>query len=156
MTISAATLVDSPKAVLDILPHRFPFLLIDRVIEANETRLVAIKNVSFGEPVFQGHFPGLPVFPGVLQLEAMAQAGALFGACIAAFDPQVDAVVLMAMDEVKFRKPVVPGDQLRIVVEPLRKGRIFKFKGTCFVDDAVVSQAVMLAGAVNKNKLQAS
>lgn len=150
---ATAHLLNSPRAVLELLPHRFPFVLVDRVIEVADDRLVAIKNVSLGEPIFMGHFPAMPVFPGVLQLEAMAQAGALLGLAQAMFDPSRETVALMAMDEVKFRKPVVPGDQLRIEVLALRKGRAFKFSGTCLVDGQIVSSAVLLAGIVDSVKL---
>jgi beta-hydroxyacyl-ACP dehydratase FabZ len=128
-----------------ILPHRFPFLLIDRVRSVTPDRIVALKNVSWNEPFFQGHFPGMPIMPGVLQVEAMAQAGGILAARSGDFDPDTQVVFFMAIDQVKFRKPVTPGDQLVIEVEPLRKGRIWKMKGTCAVDGAVVSQAEFLA-----------
>ena len=135
----------SPAEILAILPHRFPFLMIDRVDDVTEDKVVAIKNVSYGEPHFQGHFPGMPVMPGVLQVEAMAQAGGILAAHSGDFDPKTQVVFFMAIDKVKFRKPVVPGDQLVIEVVPLRKGRIWKMKGECKVDGKVVSQAEFLA-----------
>jgi 3-hydroxyacyl-[acyl-carrier-protein] dehydratase len=139
-----------PAAILaqeipKILPHRFPFLLIDRVREVGEDRIVALKNVSWNEPFFQGHFPGMPIMPGVLQVEAMAQAGGILAARTGGFDMERQVVFFMAIDGVKFRKPVIPGDQLVIEVVPLRKGKIWKMKGECRVDGAVVSQAEFLA-----------
>ncbi len=135
----------SPAEILSILPHRFPFLMIDRVLEVSAEKIIAIKNVSYGEPHFQGHFPGMPVMPGVLQVEAMAQAGGVLAAKSGDFDPKTQVVFFMAIDKVKFRKPVTPGDQLVIEVVPLRKGRIWKMKGECTVDGKVVSSAEFLA-----------
>lgn len=135
----------TPAEILSILPHRFPFLMIDRVQEVSDDKIVAIKNVSYGEPYFQGHFPGMPVMPGVLQVEAMAQAGGVLAAHSGDFDPKTQVVFFMAIDKVKFRKPVTPGDQLEIEVVPLRKGRVWKLKGVCKVDGAVVSQAEFIA-----------
>ena len=135
----------SPAEILSILPHRFPFLMIDRVVEVGPDKIVAIKNASYGEPHFQGHFPGMPVMPGVLQVEAMAQAGGVLAARSGDFDPKTQVVFFMAIDKVKFRKPVTPGDQLVIEVVPLRKGKIWKMKGECKVDGNVVSQGEFLA-----------
>lgn len=134
-----------PAEILSILPHRFPFLMIDKVISVTPEKIVAIKNASYGEPHFQGHFPGMPVMPGVLQVEAMAQAGGILAAQSGDFDPKTQVVFFMAIDKVKFRQPVTPGDQLVIEVEPLRKGRIWKFRGECKVDGKVVSQGEFLA-----------
>ena len=131
--------------LLAILPHRFPFLLIDRVIELAPERIVALKNVTFNEPFFQGHFPGMPIMPGVLQVEAMAQAGAVLAAKTSDFDPEKQVVFFMTIDGVKFRKPVTPGDQLRIEVVPLRKGKIWKMRGRITVEGADVSQAEFVA-----------
>jgi beta-hydroxyacyl-ACP dehydratase FabZ len=142
--------VVSAAEILEILPHRFPFLLIDRVTEVAEDKIVAIKNVSIGEPFFQGHFPGMPIMPGVLQVEAMAQAGGILAFKSGDFDPATQVVFFMSIDKVKFRKPVTPGDQLEIEVVPLRKGRIWKLKGECRVDGAVVSSAEFLATMADK------
>ena len=142
------------EEILAALPHRYPFLLIDRVLEVGEEKVVALKNVSVNEPYFQGHFPGIPVMPGVLQIEAMAQAGGILASRAVSFDPTTQVMLFMAIDAVKFRKAVVPGDQLRIEVVPLRKGKIFKMKGQCFVDGNVVSEAEFLAGLADKSKVQ--
>ncbi|MCE9574459.1 MAG: 3-hydroxyacyl-ACP dehydratase FabZ [Deltaproteobacteria bacterium] len=142
----------SAEQILAILPHRFPFLLIDRVLEVSEDKVVALKNVSFGEPFFQGHFPGMPVMPGVLQIEAMAQAGGILASRAVTFSPETHVMYFMTIDNVKFRKPVTPGDQLIIEVVPLRKGKIFKMKGECKVDGAVVSSAEFMATLAERPK----
>jgi beta-hydroxyacyl-ACP dehydratase FabZ len=141
------------EQILGLLPHRYPFLLIDRVLEVSEDKVVALKNVSINEWFFQGHFPGAPVMPGVLQVEAMAQAGGILASRITTFDASTHVMVFMAIEAVKFRKMVVPGDQLRIEVVPLRKGKIFKMKGEIKVDGAVVSSAEFLAGLAEKAKV---
>ena len=122
--------------IMKILPHRYPFLLVDRVIEKNGTdSLVAIKNLTMNEEFFQGHFPGKPVMPGVLQMEALAQAVGLL-----MLEPG-KIPLFMSIDKCKCRKPVVPGDQLRLEVEKLSVRRnIIVAKGKCLVDGAVVSE----------------
>lgn len=135
----------SAREILDILPHRFPFLLVDRVRELDGDKIVAIKNVSWNEPYFTGHFPGMPVMPGVLQVEAMAQAGGIFAAKSGDFDPATQVVYFMAIDKVKFRRPVTPGDQLVIEVVPLRRGKVWKMRGEARVDGEIASQAEFLA-----------
>jgi len=141
------------EEIKEYLPHRYPFLLIDRVLEASDDKVVALKNVTFNEPYFQGHFPGVPVMPGVLQVEAMAQAGGVLASRAIAFDPATQVMMFMAIDAVKFRKAVVPGDQLIIEVVPLRKGKIFKMKGEIRCDEQVVSSAEFLAGLAEKAKV---
>jgi beta-hydroxyacyl-ACP dehydratase FabZ len=141
------------EQILGLLPHRYPFLLIDRVLELTEDKVVALKNVSLNEPFFQGHFPGVPVMPGVLQIEAMAQAGGILASKAITFDATTHVMLFMAIDAVKFRKAVVPGDQLIIEVVPLRKGKIFKMKGEIKVDGQVVSSAEFLAGLAEKSKV---
>ena len=129
-----------------VLPHRYPFLLVDRVETLDDERIVARKMVSRNEPHFQGHFPGHPVMPGVLIIEALAQAGAIFAARATGFDPQRQVIYFMGMDAVKFRKPVVPGDTLRLEVVPLRRGgTVWKMRGKATVDDTVVAEADFLA-----------
>ena len=148
------TLLDITQ-IQAILPHRYPFLLVDRIIEYEpHKRVVGIKNVTLNEPFFQGHFPGVPVMPGVLQIEAMAQAGGILASKAVSFDPTTHVMLFMAIDAVKFRKAVTPGDQLKIEVVPLRKGKIFKMKGEIKVDGHVVSSAEFLAGLVDRSKVQ--
>jgi len=134
--------------IIKVLPHRYPFLLVDRITELElGKRIVGIKNVTINEPFFQGHFPGNPIMPGVLIIEAMAQVG---GVLARLSMPEVmgrdGAIFFITMDKVKFRKPVVPGDQLTFEVIPLRTGsRIWKVAGKAFVKDDVVAQAEMAA-----------
>ncbi len=141
------------EQVMGLLPHRYPFLLIDRVLEVSDERVLALKNVTINEPFFQGHFPGAPVMPGVLQVEAMAQAGGILAQRLVKFDAATQVMLFMAIDAVKFRKAVVPGDQLHIEVVPLRVGKIFKMKGEVKVDGQVVSSAEFLAGLADKSKV---
>ena len=134
-------------AIERILPHRFPFLLVDRVVEVVQgERIHAYKNVTFNEEFFQGHFPGRPVMPGVLQLEAMAQAGALLAYAGAPFDPSQKVIYLMSFDAVKFRRPVVPGDRLDLHVRIERqKGAIWRLAGEAKVDGQTASEAQIMA-----------
>jgi len=134
------------RAIERILPHRYPFLLVDRVDEIGPDKLVARKLVSRNEPQFNGHFPGHPVMPGVLIIEALAQAGALLAAQTVGFDPDKQVIYFMAIDKARFRKPVVPGDLLMLEVTPLRKGgAIWKLHGEAKVDGVVVAEAELLA-----------
>jgi 3-hydroxyacyl-[acyl-carrier-protein] dehydratase len=134
------------SAIEAVLPHRYPFLLVDYVERVDDERIVARKMVSRNEPHFQGHFPGHPVMPGVLIIEAMAQAGALYAARLTKFDPARQVIYFMGIDGVKFRKPVVPGDSLRLEVVPLRKGgAIWKMRGEARVGDTLVAEAEFLA-----------
>jgi len=132
--------------LLALLPHRYPFLLVDRVVEIDgDNSAVGIKNVSINEPHFQGHFPGRPVMPGVLIVEAMAQtAGAICIRNSAADKPSL--VYFMAIDAAKFRKPVLPGDQLRIHVRKLKqRGSVFRFACEATVDGVKVAEAELTA-----------
>ena len=133
--------------IMQLLPHRYPFLLIDKLVELDgEESGVGIKNVTMNEPFFQGHFPGRPVMPGVLLIECMAQtAGALVLDHLG--DEHAGKLVFfMSIDKARFRKPVIPGDTLRLEVVPLRKGgSIFKMRGEAKVDGAVVAEAEFLA-----------
>lgn len=142
--------VISARELLEILPHRYPFLLIDRIVELADDRIVAIKNVSWNEPYFPGHFPGEPVMPGVLQVEAMAQAAAVLAARSGHFDVARQLVFFAGMDRVRFRRPVVPGDQLRLEVVPLRKGKIWKLEGKGTVDGQRACEAEFLATIVDR------
>jgi beta-hydroxyacyl-ACP dehydratase FabZ len=129
-----------------VLPHRYPFLLVDRVDEIDDDRIVAVKMVTRNEPHFEGHFPGHPVMPGVLIIEALAQAGALFAARLTNFDPERQVIYFMAIEKAKFRKPVVPGDRLVLEVTPLRRGgAIWKMRGEAKVDGVVVAEAEFMA-----------
>jgi 3-hydroxyacyl-[acyl-carrier-protein] dehydratase len=136
--------------IIKILPHRYPFLFIDRIVELEPgKRVVGIKNVTANEPFFMGHFPGRPIMPGVLIVEAMAQTGGvLAGLSTPGFTGQggEKLIYFMAIDKVKFRKPVVPGDQLVFEVVPLRAGsRVWKMAGKAFVSDALVAEAELTA-----------
>jgi UDP-3-O-[3-hydroxymyristoyl] N-acetylglucosamine deacetylase/3-hydroxyacyl-[acyl-carrier-protein] dehydratase len=130
----------SSEQLMTLLPHRYPFLMVDRIIKMGETTIVGVKNVSINEPYFQGHFPGHPIMPGVLQLEAMAQVAGLLMLRRGQSAGQI--AYFMAAEEVKWRKPVVPGDVLVIEIEMTKvRGKIGKAKGTCKVRDEVVSEA---------------
>ncbi len=139
--------LDKPEHILKILPHRYPFLLVDRVVEFNPGRnLVAIKNVSFNEPHFQGHFPENPVMPGVLILEAMAQAGALFAGATDPESMKGRLVYFMTIDRVRFRKPVIPGDQLRLVLTLAKRRRdIWRFVGEAYTGEDLAAEALLMA-----------
>jgi 3-hydroxyacyl-[acyl-carrier-protein] dehydratase len=133
--------------ILKLLPHRYPFLLVDRVLELEVgKRLVAYKNVTANEEFFNGHFPGHPVMPGVLILEALAQAAAVLAFKSQNRDPKEWVVYLMGIDGARFRRPVVPGDRLTLTVEVLRaKATIWKQRGVATVDGQVVAEAEFLA-----------
>jgi UDP-3-O-[3-hydroxymyristoyl] N-acetylglucosamine deacetylase/3-hydroxyacyl-[acyl-carrier-protein] dehydratase len=137
--------------ILDVIPHRYPFLLVDRILEVEGTkRIVGIKNVTINEPFFQGHFPGHPIMPGVLIIEAMAQVGGmlLLGTIE---DPDQKVVYFMSLDNVKFRRPVLPGDQLRCELEMLQnRGRTCRMRGIAYVDGNIVAEAEMMARVVDR------
>lgn len=142
------------QEIQQLLPHRYPFLLVDRVVEiVPGQKLVAYKNVTINEPFFNGHFPGHPVMPGVLILEALAQATAILAYKTENMDPTRKVTYLMGVDGARFRKPVVPGDRLQLNVEVIRhKGAIWKTKGTATVDGVKVSEGEFLATVVDKDK----
>jgi beta-hydroxyacyl-ACP dehydratase FabZ len=137
--------------ILKILPHRYPFLLVDRILEFEKgKRIVGIKNVTFNEEFFQGHFPGNPVMPGVLIVEAMAQVSAI-GLHGVIPEQEKKILYLSAVDRCKFRRPVVPGDQLRIEAEILNlKTRICKCRAVATVDGRVCAEAELLSTLVDR------
>lgn len=140
------------KELLVILPHRYPFLLVDRVVAVEPgKRVVAIKNVSVNEPFFQGHFPGHPIVPGVLLVEAMAQAA---GVLVYQSDPErmrTRLFYLVALDNVKFRRPVVPGDQVRLETEVLRRrSPLWRFQGKALVGEALAAEAEITVSDTEK------
>ena len=134
--------------IMQFLPHRYPFLLIDRVLELEVGKTItAIKNVSINEPFFPGHFPGMPVMPGVLILEAMAQAAALLSFKTENYTPEEIGIVYFAgIDGARFKKPVLPGDQLVLKIEIVRRVRgIWKYTARAEVDGALVAEAELMA-----------
>ena len=128
------------------IPHRYPFLLVDKIIEMKKgKRVVGIKNVTTNEPFFQGHFPKFPVMPGVLIIEGMAQTACVF-ASIELAKSSESIAYFMGIDKAKFRKPVVPGDQLRFELDVIkRRGTIYRFQGNAFVEGKVVAEAEVMA-----------
>ena len=131
--------------ILAVMPHRYPFLLIDRILEMDDTKIRAVKNVTVNEPHFLGHFPGVPVMPGVLVVEAMAQAGG-FLLFSKVEDREGKLIYFTGIDKCRFRKPVVPGDQLIFEVELVAKRSTFaKIKGRALVDGEVVCEAEMMS-----------
>lgn len=138
--------------VMELLPHRYPFLMIDKIIEIDgKQSATGIKNVSINEPFFQGHFPGKPVMPGVLLIEAIAQTA---GALVVHYlnkDDSVQLVYFMSIDKARFRKPVLPGDQVHFRVDLLQnRGNVWKYKGVASVDGGVVAQAEITAMIVDQ------
>ena len=133
--------------IMKLLPHRYPFLLVDRILEIEKGKTVkALKNVTMNEPFFQGHFPTEPIMPGVLIIEAMAQAGGVLGQESIPRENREMLMYFMGIDKVKFRKPVVPGDQLILDVEILRQRKTtFRMKGTTSVNNKIVAEAELLA-----------
>jgi beta-hydroxyacyl-ACP dehydratase FabZ len=140
------------RDILKHLPHRYPFILIDRVLELEPgNRIVTLKNVTINEPYFQGHFPDNPVMPGVLILEAMAQSAGVLAYETLPADKRDVLIYFMAIERAKFRRMVVPGDQLRFEVEILKfRRRAVKGKGKAFVDQRLVAEAEMLAAIGDK------
>lgn len=136
--------------IIKAIPHRYPFLLVDRILELEPgKKAVGIKNVTANEQFFQGHFPGNPIMPGVLIIEAMAQVGAVLARLTVPEsydDNQEGAVFFASIDKVKFRRPVIPGDQLVLRIDPLRTGtKIWKLAGKAYVDDQLVAEAELVA-----------
>lgn len=135
------------KEIMAILPHAYPFLLVDRIVEIEPgKRAVGIKNVTYNEPFFPGHFPGRPIMPGVLIVEAMAQTAGVLVFNSLPEEERKKSVFFLGMDNVRFRKPVIPGDQLRMELEITRhRQSIWGFKGRALVDGNVVAEGDLLA-----------
>lgn len=138
--------------IMDVLPHRYPFLFVDRIIALEEAkRIVGIKNVTINEPFFQGHFPGEPVMPGVLIVEAMGQTAGVLAYRAMGEEAEGKGVFLMSINRVKFRRPVVPGDQLRLELEVTKhRGDIWAFQGKAFVEDQLAAEAELMATIMDK------
>jgi 3-hydroxyacyl-[acyl-carrier-protein] dehydratase (EC 4.2.1.-) len=147
--ISPYNLSDDILEIMQVLPHRYPLLLVDRILEMElGKRIVGLKNVSINEPYFQGHFPGFPLMPGVYILEALAQVGAIL--MIKSLDLKIGkyAVVFAGIDDARFKRPVYPGDQLILELEAISlKKSLSKMKGTAKVDNQVVAEAILYASA---------
>jgi beta-hydroxyacyl-ACP dehydratase FabZ len=135
------------QKIMKFLPHRYPFIMVDRVVELvpNE-RIVGLKNVTINEPFFQGHFPGTPIMPGVLMIEAMAQVGGVLAFESAPPEEHGKVIYFMGIDKVRFRKPVIPGDQLILDVTMVkRRGVTLKMSGKATVDGNLVAEAELMA-----------
>ena len=135
------------REIMKIMPHRYPFLLVDRIESLKEgEEIVGIKNVTINEPFFAGHFPGNPIMPGVLIIEAMAQVGGVLAFHSSPKEWAGSLVYFMGIDKVRFRKPVVPGDQLRLKLTTIRqKQKVFKMRGEAYVEDTLVAEAELMA-----------
>ncbi len=141
------------QEILETLPHRYPFLLVDRIVEMEiGKRVVGIKNVTMNEPFFQGHFPGHPIMPGVLILEAMAQTGGVLALkSVPQEEVKNKVIYFMSIDNAKFRKPVIPGDQVRFELEQTKqRSNIRAYSAKATVDGAVVAEAELMAMIVDR------
>lgn len=135
------------RKIMELLPHRYPFVLVDRIVEiVPDERIVGLKNVTINEPFFQGHFPGTPIMPGVLIVEAMAQVGAILVNAFRSEEERKELIYFMGIDKARFRKPVVPGDQLVLeVIAMKRRANLFKMAGKATVDGTLVAEAEVMA-----------
>ena len=135
------------RKIMRYLPHRYPFILVDRILELDPNKsITGLKNVTINEPFFQGHFPSAPIMPGVLILEAMAQVGGVLAISSLPESGKGTLMYFMGLDQVKFRKPVVPGDQLIMELEVLKqRAKIMKLAGVAKVDGQIVAQAQLMA-----------
>ena len=135
------------QAIMDFLPHRYPFILVDRILDlVPGEKITALKNVTINEPFFQGHFPTYPIMPGVLIVEAMAQATGVLALESMPAEKRGAPVFFMGLDKVKFRKPVVPGDQLVLEVQIMKfRSKVVKASGKAFVEDNIVAEAELMA-----------
>jgi beta-hydroxyacyl-ACP dehydratase FabZ len=135
------------QSIMELLAHRYPFLLIDRVIKVVPgDKLTALKNVTINEPFFQGHFPGRPIMPGVLIIEAMAQAGGILAYLTGSVEQHNRLIYFMGMDKVRFRKPVVPGDQIILEAKIIKfRSKAAKMSGIATVDNQMVAEAELMA-----------
>jgi beta-hydroxyacyl-ACP dehydratase FabZ len=147
----------SHEEILRLLPHRYRFLLVDRILDYTlNDQIVGLKNVTINEPFFPGHFPGKPIMPGVLILEAMAQVGGIL-AYKSTVSLQGKLIFFMAIDKVKFRRPVVPGDQLILELKALRTGqRVWKMQGRALVKDVLVAEAELTAAIADGQEQSAN
>jgi 3-hydroxyacyl-[acyl-carrier-protein] dehydratase len=143
------------RQILDLLPHRYPFLLVDRVLDYTPLESIdAYKNVTMNEPFFQGHFPGIPVMPGVLIMEALAQAGGLLVLKSTDMPLENKLFLFTGMEKVRFRKPVYPGDRLELKCRLLRhKLKLWKMEGKAYVDGVLAAEAEMTAAIMNKEDM---
>lgn len=142
------------EEIKNYIPHRYPFLLVDRVLEMEKEKIITIKNVSVNEPFFNGHFPGAPIMPGVLQVEAMAQSGCIMMMKEKVDDPEKSLIVFTGIKNAKFRRQVVPGDVLRMEVELVNQRRNFiTMKGTATVDGEVTCELEASAAIVARENV---
>ena len=157
MTDTGTTDYIDIKRIMELIPHRYPLLLVDRIVEMRPgEKAVGLKNVTMNEPHFMGHFPGFPVMPGVLIIESMAQTAAALVVHTMGPDAEGKLVYFMSIEEAKFRKPVVPGDSLYIHATAIKsRGNIWKFKGEAFVGDTLCAEAVYSAMLLDEKKKDA-
>jgi 3-hydroxyacyl-[acyl-carrier-protein] dehydratase len=152
---NAPAQVDDIRRIMEMLPHRYPFLLVDRVVAFESgVGITSYKNVTINEDFFQGHFPGQPIMPGVLILEAMAQTGGIFVVKTLGIDSSDKLFLFTGIDAAKFRRPVVPGDRLNIEASLIRrKMNIWKMQGRATVDGQLVAEGIFTAAVVDKGKM---